>query len=115
MTCYGTSTIFTALITTGEQSRSKEQEARSQEPEVRKRGRQGGLRDLHTANSLGCYPVLGRNFRPSPPWGRGWTAAGVFFSRGGPGEGVARVRAAHNSPLKALGNAYYANAVPIDY
>jgi hypothetical protein len=26
---------------------------------------------------------------PSPPWGRGWTAAGVFFSRGGPGEGVA--------------------------
>jgi hypothetical protein len=25
---------------------------------------------------------------PSPPWGRGWTAAGVFFSRGGPGEGV---------------------------
>jgi hypothetical protein len=26
--------------------------------------------------------------RPSPPWGRGWTATGVFFSRGGPGEGV---------------------------
>ncbi len=25
---------------------------------------------------------------PSPPWGRGWTAAGAFFSRGGPGEGV---------------------------
>ncbi|MGB7591355.1 MAG: hypothetical protein WBO19_08965, partial [Terriglobia bacterium] len=25
---------------------------------------------------------------PSPPWGRGWTAAGVLFSRGGPGEGV---------------------------
>ena len=25
---------------------------------------------------------------PSPLWGRGWTAAGVFFSRGGPGEGV---------------------------
>jgi hypothetical protein len=25
---------------------------------------------------------------PSPPWERGWTAAGVFFSRGGPGEGV---------------------------
>jgi hypothetical protein len=27
--------------------------------------------------------------RPSPPLGRGWTAAGVLFSRGGPGEGVA--------------------------
>ena len=25
---------------------------------------------------------------PSPPWGRGWTAAGVLTSRGGPGEGV---------------------------
>jgi hypothetical protein len=23
----------------------------------------------------------------SPPWGRGWPAAGAFFSRGGPGEG----------------------------
>ena len=32
------------------------------------------------------------NSRPSPPWGRGWTAAGVFFSRGGPGEGVANLR-----------------------
>ena len=30
-------------------------------------------------------PLLGR---PSPPWGRGWTAAGVFFSRSGTGEGV---------------------------
>ena len=26
---------------------------------------------------------------PSPPWGRGWTAAGASSSRGGPGEGVA--------------------------
>jgi hypothetical protein len=26
--------------------------------------------------------------RPSPPWGRGWPAASVFFSRSGPGEGV---------------------------
>ena len=26
--------------------------------------------------------------RPSPPWGRAWTAAGAFVSRGGPGEGV---------------------------
>src|SRR5208282_6481536 len=25
---------------------------------------------------------------PSPPWGRGWTAAGVLTSRGGTGEGV---------------------------
>ena len=25
---------------------------------------------------------------PPPPWGRGWAAAGVFSSRGGPGEGV---------------------------
>jgi hypothetical protein len=25
---------------------------------------------------------------PSPPWGRGWLASGVFTSRGGPGEGV---------------------------
>ena len=24
----------------------------------------------------------------SPPWGRGWPAAGVLFSRRGPGEGV---------------------------
>ena len=29
----------------------------------------------------------------SPPWGRGWTAAGVFTSRGGPGEGVPPTRA----------------------
>ena len=28
------------------------------------------------------------NLLPSPPWGRGWTAAGVFTSRGGTGEGV---------------------------
>jgi hypothetical protein len=27
-------------------------------------------------------------FQPSPPWGRGWAGAGVFTSRGGPGEGV---------------------------
>jgi len=30
------------------------------------------------------------NLSPSPLWGRGWTATGVFFSRGGPGEGVAQ-------------------------
>ena len=28
---------------------------------------------------------------PSPPWGRGWPAAGVSSSRGGPGEGVASI------------------------
>jgi predicted permease len=34
---------------------------------------------------------------PSPPWGRGWPAAGVFFSRGGPGEGVEIFRFAPQS------------------
>ena len=29
-----------------------------------------------------------RETPPSPPWGRGWPAAGVFTSRGGTGEGV---------------------------
>ena len=28
---------------------------------------------------------------PSPLWGRGWTATGVFTSRGGTGEGVKTV------------------------
>ena len=28
------------------------------------------------------------DLQPSPPWGRGWPAAGAFISRGGPGEGV---------------------------
>ncbi len=28
------------------------------------------------------------NLSPSPLWGRGWTATGVFISRGGTGEGV---------------------------
>jgi hypothetical protein len=32
-----------------------------------------------------------RTCLPSPPWGRGWTAAGAFSSRGGPGEGVKAV------------------------
>ena len=44
---------------------------------------------------LGCTELVNPalcSFRPSPPWGRGWTAAGVFFSRGGPGEGVASLR-----------------------
>jgi len=45
---------------------------------------------------------------PSPPWGRGWTAAGVLFSRGGPGEGVVGLRpfAVHIAPLKTLGKDY---------
>ena len=37
---------------------------------------------------LGCAELVNPalcSFQPSPPWGRGWTAAGVFFSRGGPG------------------------------
>jgi len=44
---------------------------------------------------LGCTELVNPalcSFRPSSPWGRGWTAAGVFFSRGGPGEGVASLR-----------------------
>ena len=46
---------------------------------------------------------------PSPPWGRGWVAAGVFFSRGGPGEGVKAVpshanltQCIHVSPTSTL-------------
>ena len=37
-------------------------------------------------------PVPPYTFQPSPPWGRGWPAAGVFFNRGGPGEGVPNLR-----------------------
>ena len=36
--------------------------------------------------SVPSHLILDNN--PSPPWGRGWAAAGVFSSRGGPGEGV---------------------------
>ena len=39
-----------------------------------------------------CVPTrIDLNSQPSPPWGRGWTATGVFSSRGGPGEGVKAV------------------------
>jgi hypothetical protein len=31
---------------------------------------------------------LSRKSLPSPPWGRGWPAAGAFTSRSGPGEGI---------------------------
>jgi len=31
------------------------------------------------------------NLHPSPPWGRGWLATGVFISRGETGEGVKTV------------------------
>ena len=44
---------------------------------------------------LGCTELVNPalcTFRPSHPWGRRWTAAGVIFSRGGPGEGVASLR-----------------------
>ena len=39
-----------------------------------------------------CRDFLALRDLPSPPWGRGWTAAGVLFSRGGPGEGVVGLR-----------------------
>src|SRR5208337_5001045 len=47
---------------------------------------------------LGCTELVNPalcSFRPSPPWGRGWTAAGVFSSPSadGAGEGVAGLRA----------------------
>jgi len=41
---------------------------------------------------MGLGPTHGEE-NPSPLWGRGWTAAGVFTSRGGPGEGVPPKRA----------------------
>ena len=44
---------------------------------------------------LGCAQLANPalcNSWPSFPWGRGWPATGVFFSRGGPGEGVASLR-----------------------
>jgi hypothetical protein len=37
-------------------------------------------------------PPVDSDNSPSPPWGRGWTVAGVFFSRSGPGEGVGGCR-----------------------
>jgi len=33
-----------------------------------------------------------RESHPSPPWGRGWPATGVFISRGRTGEGVKPVK-----------------------
>ena len=33
-----------------------------------------------------------REAPPSPPWGRGWPATGVFTSRGRTGEGVKPVK-----------------------
>ena len=44
---------------------------------------------------LGCSELVKPalcSLQPSPLWGRGRTAAGVFFSRGGPGERVTTVR-----------------------
>ena len=38
---------------------------------------------------------------PSPPWGRGRTAAGVLFSRGGPGEGAVGLRPSVRSSHRA--------------
>jgi hypothetical protein len=45
--------------------------------------------------------------RPLPPWGRGWPAAGVFISRGGPGEGVATL-----CPSEV--NSVLTHATPVD-
>jgi hypothetical protein len=49
-------------------------------------------RPFHTTSSSSLANLVADNvasaFQPSPPWGRGWTAAGAFPSRGGPGEGV---------------------------
>jgi hypothetical protein len=51
---------------------------------------------------LCCHFSALYGFPPSPPWGRGWPAAGVFFSRGGPGEGVASQRpSVYSSELAA--------------
>ena len=66
-----------------------------------------------TTSSSGLANLVADNvasrFRPSPPWGRGWTAAGTFPSRGGPGEGVharARVVASYGRmPLSFEANA----------
>ncbi len=62
----------------------------------------GSARSLQrVASSVLLFLLLGStepvnpalcSFRPSPPWGRGWTAAGVLSSRRGPGEGVAALR-----------------------
>jgi len=45
-------------------------------------------RSLDYGSGCQCPARHNRLQRPSPPWGRGWTAAGAFISRGGPGEGV---------------------------
>ena len=43
------------------------------------------------------------NLLPSPLWGRGWTATGVFTSRGGTGEGVKNPGLTETMPkLKAI-------------
>ena len=56
-------------------------------------------------------PSLSRSSPPrlsqtSPPWGRGWTAAGASSSRGGPGDGV------HPNPPVVNNNAEPDTAVP---
>jgi len=44
---------------------------------------------LQLSRLHGFRPSLLYRSRPSPAWGRGWSAAGLLFSRGGPGGGVA--------------------------
>ena len=41
-----------------------------------------------SARPCGLRNPIEPTLAPMLPWWRGWTAAGVFFSRGGPGEGV---------------------------
>ena len=41
--------------------------------------------------SAASVPSFFWRWGPSPPWRRGWTAAGAFTSRRGPGEGVPRL------------------------
>jgi len=51
---------------------------------AREKCRQDGV-----ATKNGCHYILQSSaILPSPPWGRGWTASGVFISRDGTGEGV---------------------------
>ncbi len=65
----------------------------------RSAGRNSGLRQGRAYYGLGRVFVAQRGLwpqpklkytQPSPPWGRGWTAAGAFSSWRGPGEGVRR-------------------------
>src|SRR5271157_2772562 len=49
---------------------------------------QGGEGRVHSRLLLSPESSVNLNPLPSPPWGRGWTAAGAFPRGGGRGEGV---------------------------